>query len=259
LTSVGGRKATGVEYYDASKQKQVQEASVVVLAAWSAQNPRLLLNSATDKHVNGLANSSGLVGKYLMAHFASGTSAMFDEDLQPFMGTIAGQYFSYDLYDKKAHKDKGAFGSTFTVAGAAQRYSALGGVANARPDLFGAALGTFMKRAARGYTRLTAFAEEMPAVENRIELASDKDEFGMPLGKITHGFNDDAVALFNANFDKGVEIAKATNAKEIWPNKGPMPTIHLMGGTIMGNGAADSVTITHEIANIRVRHPEARH
>ena len=126
LTSADGAKATAVEYYDANKQKQVQQASVVVLAAWSAQNPRLMLNSATDKHPNGLANSSGLVGKYLTAHFASGTSALFDEDLQPYMGTIAAQYFSYDLYDKNAHKDKGAFGSTFMVAGTAQRYSALG-------------------------------------------------------------------------------------------------------------------------------------
>jgi choline dehydrogenase-like flavoprotein len=218
-----------------------------------------MLASATDKHPNGLANSSGLVGKYLTAHFASGTSALFDEDLQPYMGTIAAQYFSYDLYDKNAHKDKGAFGSTFMVAGTAQRYSALGGVANARPDLFGAELAAFMKRAARGYTRLNAFAEEMPLIDNRIELVSDKDEFGMPLGKITHGFNDEAVALFNANFDKGVEIAKATGAKEVWPNKGPMPTIHLMGGTIMGKTAGDSVADsfgqTHEIGNLWIAGP----
>ena len=53
-------KVTGVEYYDAKKERQVQEASVVVLAAWAAQNPRLLLNSATDKHPKGLANASGL-------------------------------------------------------------------------------------------------------------------------------------------------------------------------------------------------------
>ena len=99
-----------------------------------------------------------------------------------------------------------------------------------------------MKRAARGYTRLNAFAEEMPVIDNRIELASDKDEFGMPLGKIIHSFSDETVALFNANFDKGLEIAKATGAKEVWPNKGPMPTIHLMGGTIMGKTARDSVT-----------------
>ncbi len=96
-----------------------------------------------------------------------------------------------------------------------------------------------MKRAARGYTRIGAFGEEMPAIDNRVELASDKDEFGMPLGKITHSFNDDAVALFNANFEKGLAIAKATGAKEVWSNRGAMPTIHLMGGTIMGNGAGE--------------------
>src|SRR4029077_6821953 len=56
LTSADAKRVTGVEYFDAKKEKQVQEASIVVLAAWSAQNPRLMLNSATDKHPNGLAN-----------------------------------------------------------------------------------------------------------------------------------------------------------------------------------------------------------
>jgi choline dehydrogenase-like flavoprotein len=259
LTNPAGSKVTGVEYYDAKNEKQVQEASVVVLAAWSAQNPRLMLNSATDKHAKGLANASGLLGKYMMAHFSSGTSAMFDEDLQPYMGTIAAQYFSYDRYDKNAHQAKGAFGSTFIVAGSAQRYSALGGVANARPELFGAELTAFMQRAARGYTRIGMFGEEMPDIENRVELASEKDEHGMPLGKITHSFNDDAIALFNANFDEGLAVAKATGAKEVWSNRGAMPTIHLMGGTIMGNNAESSVTNsygqTHEIGNLWIAGP----
>jgi hypothetical protein len=48
----------GVEYYDQKKERQVQEAIVVVLAAWAAQNPRILLNSATDKHTKGLANQT---------------------------------------------------------------------------------------------------------------------------------------------------------------------------------------------------------
>jgi choline dehydrogenase-like flavoprotein len=250
---------TGVEYYDVKKEKQVLEASVVVLAAWSAQNPRLLFNSVSDKHPKGLANGSGILGKYLTAHFFSNTSAIFEEDLQPYMGTIGAQYFSYDRYDKNAHKDKGAFGSTFLIAGSAQKYSALIGVANARVDLFGAELAAFMKRAARGYTRLTAFAEEMPSIENRVDPASDKDEFGMPLGKITHSFNDDAVALFNANFEEGLAIGKATGAKEVWSDRGAMPTIHLMGGTIMGKSSADSVTNsygqTHEIANLWIAGP----
>ena len=259
LTNPKGDKVTGVEYFDAAKERQVQEASVVVLAAWAAQNPRLMLNSATDQHAKGLANASGLVGKYLTAHFASGTSAIFDDDLQPYMGTTGAQYFSYDRYDKNAHKAKGAFGSTFIVAGSAQKYSGLGGVANSRGDLFGPELAAFMQRAARGLARINAFGEEMPSIDNRVELASDKDEFGMPLGKITHSYNDDAVALFNANFEEGLAIAKATGAKEAWSNRGAMPTIHLMGGTIMGQSAADSVVNsygqTHEIGNLWIAGP----
>ena len=88
LTDASGNKVTGVEYYDRKHEKQFQPASAVVLAAWGGQNPRLLLNSAAGKHANGLANSGGLVGKYVMTHFASGTNAMFDEDVETPMGTI---------------------------------------------------------------------------------------------------------------------------------------------------------------------------
>ena len=100
LTNAEGTKATGVEYYDAKKEKQIQEASVVILAAWSAQNPRLLLNSATTKHPKGLANKNGLVGKYMMAHHIAGTWALFDDDVEPHMGTIGAQFMSYDRYAK---------------------------------------------------------------------------------------------------------------------------------------------------------------
>jgi choline dehydrogenase-like flavoprotein len=180
LTDQSGNRVTGVEYYDRQHEKQFQPASVVVLAAWAAQNPRLLLNSATAKLDKGLANANGLVGKYMMTHFGSGTNALFDEDVENHMGTTGAQFMSYERYGKTAHK--GAFGSTFLVAGSASKTSGLGGLANARPELFGAELDAFMKRAVRGLSRINAFGEEQPKIENRIELASEKDEFGMPLG-----------------------------------------------------------------------------
>ena len=96
LTNPEGTRVTGVDYYDQKKDPQVQPATVVVLAAWAAQNPRILLNSATDKHPKGLANSNGLVGKYMMTHFISGTLAIFDEDVENHMGTTGAQYMSYD-------------------------------------------------------------------------------------------------------------------------------------------------------------------
>jgi len=257
LTNAQGTKVTGVEYYDRQKQRQVQEANVVVLAAWAAQNPRLLLNSATDKHAKGLANSNGLVGKYIMTHFSSGTLAIFDEDVENHMGTTGAQYMSYERYGKTAHK--GAFGSTFIVAGTALKTSDLGGFANARVDLFGPELAAFMKRAARGFSRIGAFGEELPNIENRIELAGDKDEFGMPLGRIIHSYDDEVPKLWNANFEEGLAVAKAAGAKEMWSGRGAIPTIHLMGGTIMGAGAENSVVNsygqTHEIPNLYVAGP----
>ena len=257
LTNEQGTRVTGVEYYDEKKERRLQEASAVVLAAWSGQNPRLMLNSATDKHPKGLANSSGLLGKYMMAHFGSGTWAIFDEDVQNYMGTTGVQYMSYDRYGKTGRK--GTFGSSFLTAGAALKTSELGGIANARPDLFGPELAAFMKRAARGLARINAFGEEMPNIENRIELASDKDEFGMPLAKIIHSYDQDAAALWNANFEEGLAVAKAAGAKEMWSSRGNMPTIHLLGGTIMGTDASNSITNsygqTHELPNLYVAGP----
>jgi choline dehydrogenase-like flavoprotein len=255
LTNQEGTRATGVEYYDAKKQKQVQEASVVILAAWSAQNPRLLLNSATDKHPKGLGNSNELVGKYMMTHHIAGTWALFDEDITPHLGTVGAQFMSYDRYAKTSYP--GAFGSSFIVAGAAMK---TGDYASARGDLFGADLQTFMKRAARGITRITCFGEGLPHLENRVELASDKDEFGMPLARLIHSFDDDAISVWNANFEQGVKVAKATNAKEVWPGKGPVvPTTHLHGGAIMGTGTENSVVNSygqsHEIPNLWMAGP----
>jgi len=197
------------------------------------------------------------LGKYMMAHYASGTWAMFDEDVENHMGTVGAQFMSYERYAKDSHK--GAFGSTYIVAGTAMKTSDLGGFANARSDLFGPALAEFMTRAKRGLTRISAFGEELPNSENRIELISEKDEFGLPLAKIVHGYDEDAIGVWNANFEEGLKVAKAAGAKDAWSGRGPMPTIHLFGGTIMGTGASDSVVDsygqTHEIPNLYVAGP----
>ena len=254
LTNAQGTRVSGVEYFDAKRERQVQEASVVVLAAWSGQNPRILLNSATDKHEKGLANKNGLVGKYLMSHHIANSWAIMEEDVQPYMGTVGAQYMSYDRYPKTTNP--GAFGSSYIVAGTSFKTHDFAG---SRPDLFGPALTAHMKRAARGLIRMNMFGEELPNIENRIELATQKDELGMPLGRIVHSYDQDAIALWNANLDAGMKVAKATGAKETWNSRGGMPTSHLHGGTIMGLGAANSVVdsygMTHEIPNLWIAGP----
>jgi choline dehydrogenase-like flavoprotein len=251
LTNQQGTRITGVEYYDEKKQRQVQEASVVVLAAWSGQNPRIMLNSATDKHPKGLANKNELVGKYLMCHALSTVWAMFDEDVENHMGTAAYQFMSYELYGKAGAK-KG-FGSTFIRSGSAMKPNA--GLSGARPDLFGQPLADFMKRAVRGLTRIGNSGEELPRAENRVELSSVKDEFGLPIARIIHSYDQDAIGSWEFGREEAFAIAKAANPKEVWRGGGP-GTAHLIGGTIMGTDASNSVTNsygqTHELANLYI-------
>jgi choline dehydrogenase-like flavoprotein len=255
LTNQQGTRVTGVEYYDEKKQRQVQEASVVVVAGWSGTNSRILLNSATDKHPKGLANANELVGKYMMVHSIAGINAIFDEDVENHLGTIGAQYMSYDRYGKTSYPGA-AFGSTYITCGAAQKTHDF---ANTRPDLFGHELHAHMKRAARGFARVSLFGEGLPLLENRIELVSEKDEFGLPLGRLTHGFDDAAVALWNANLEEGQKAAKAAGAKEVWVGRAAIPTTHLHGGTIMGTSAANSVVNgygqCHEVPNLYIAGP----
>jgi choline dehydrogenase-like flavoprotein len=164
------------------------------------------------------------------------------------------QYMSYAHYPKTSHQS--AFGSSFITAGFALKTTDL---ANSRGDLFGPELADHMKQAARGLAGIKTFGEEQPNIENRVELASETDEFGMPLGKLIHSYDDNAVALWNANLEVGLKVAKASGAREAWSARGAIPTSHLMGGTIMGAGAADSVVDSfgqsHEIPNLWVAGP----
>ena len=222
LTNPSGDRVTGVEYYDAKREQHVQPAGVVVLAAYAAEIPRIMLNSATDKHPKGLANRNELVGKYLMCHSAANVWALFDEDVQNHMGTAANQFMSYEPTTRT--RPKKGFGSIFLRTGAAMKPNV--GLAGARPDLFGQPLADFMKRAARGLTRIGLFGEQMPLAENRVELSSDKDEFGLPIARIIHSYDQDAIGSWEYGREEAFAIAKAAKPKEVWSGGGP-GTSHL--------------------------------
>lgn len=156
LVKAKGDRATGVEYYDAKGQRQVQEASIVILAAFTVQNPRILLNSFTTKHTNGLANSSRLLGKYMMAHTAANVFGLFKEETQNFLGVTGGQLLSQDNYAKDPRK--GYLGSSQWVLANALKPNDLLGVANARPDLFGDSLHKFLETASKHLATMSFLA-----------------------------------------------------------------------------------------------------
>ena len=251
LTDAKGGRVTGVEYYDQKKQKQFQPAALVVLAGNAVQNPRILLNSATDKHPSGLANSSGLVGRHFMAHFGARVSALFDEDLENYMGISGNQLMCQEHYVKDSHK--GPIGSYTWQICSAVKPNDLTGIANARADLFGDALHAFYKRAVRGLTSIQALGEQLPDADNRVVLGEVKDEFGLPVAKVEHSADDNVLKLTQFCFEQGETALKAAGAKEIW--RAPaLGWIHVMGGTLMGRSGKDSVCNSygqsHDVQNL---------
>ena len=258
LTSPDGTRAVGVEYArKGGASTGVLHAKMVVLAAFAVQNPRLLLASASDKHPRGLGNSSGLLGRYIMTHAAGLVYGLFDEETQPYMGAFGGQLVNQDSYPKTTHGKSGAFGSYQWMIAQAVKPNDLLGISTSRAELFGPALHDFMKRAARGFAGMTAVVEDLPVAENRVTLADTLDANGVPLARVVHDTHPDSAALWRAALAEGKEVMIAAGARESW--SGQAGSMHIMGGTIMGKSAADSVTNSygqlHDVPNVVIAGP----
>jgi choline dehydrogenase-like flavoprotein len=255
LTNARGDRATAVEYVDAGGVRHVQEAGVVILAAFAVQTPRLLLASASPRHPSGLANSSGLVGRYLMVHMSGSVLGLFHEDMQNVFGVTGGSHVSQDRYG--TDRSRGHYGGYQWTIASALKPNDLLGIAGARTNLFGDALHTFMQRAARGLGTMALLGECLPHAENRVELASDKDVHGVPLASVTHAFDRDARTLFARAMAEGIAVFKAAGATEAWQTGYGQQ--HLMGGTIMGEQAQQSVTNgfgqAHDVPNLIISGP----
>src|SRR5689334_2373630 len=81
-------RVTGVRYYRTDEQgnrrEEMQQARAVVVAGYAIETPRLLLNSTSSRFPHGLANSSGVVGKYLMAQAGPVVWGRFDEPIRQY-------------------------------------------------------------------------------------------------------------------------------------------------------------------------------
>jgi choline dehydrogenase-like flavoprotein len=258
LTNSEGTRATGVEVVTKDGERRTLQADVVVLAAFAIENPRLLLASATDKHPQGLGNASGRVGRYIMTHAAGLIYGLFDEDTQPYSGAFGGQLVNQDSYPKTTHQEHGAFGSYQWMIAQAVKPNDLLGISTTRADLFGPALHDFMKRAARGFATMTAVLEDLAVADNRVTLTDRKDEHDVPLARVTHDMHPESEALWQASLTEGKAVFEAAGAREVWSAPAP-GAMHIMGGTIMGKSAKDSVTDSfgqvHGLANLVIAGP----
>jgi len=242
------RRAVGVTYIDAGGREHFQGAKVVVVAGYSIETPRLLLNSATSGFENGLANSSDTVGRYLMAQAGNVILGRFDEPVRMYKAPPA-HALTEEFYETDPARD---FARGFAI----QTVGPL-------PISFGkqmmtakGAWGWGLRRVMMDYNHWAGFGllgEILPHPDNRVQIADEKDRFGIPITKMTFNLNDNDKKLIEFGKKKTMEVMSAAGAEEVVQEA---RYAHLVGAARMGKDPAMSVVDafgrTHDIANLFV-------
>jgi choline dehydrogenase-like flavoprotein len=246
-------KVKSVTYMDESvdpPQEKEQEASVFILSAGTLQNPRLLLNSATKGHSNGLANGSGLVGANFMSHAIGVACADFEEDLQPYKSNQCPWMTDHFYGTNKKNDFLRGYVMIQVTMGPLMTFLFCGG----RKDL----LGKELKQHVLNYPNhgwIWVSGEDEPVATNRISLdPSAKDRYGMPIGHIHHEHTTNDLKIINAALKSATDLLEAGGGKHSYVSPIPDGSTHNMGTCRMGNDPNKSVVNkfnqTHEVENL---------
>lgn len=249
--------ASGVEYVDAAGHTQLAEADVVVLAANAVGTARLLLASATDGFPDGLANSSGLVGRRLMMHPFAVVTGLFDRKFPTWKGNVGSRIHSLEFYETDADRGfvRGAkwslapsSGGPMNAAMPSRAGSAAWGEAHhaALRERFGHALS------------FGIFGEDLPDIDNRVELSPDRtDAAGVPVPRIRYRVADNARRLLDFHVARASDVMREAGAHRV-DTLAPMRESgwHLLGTARMGDDPENSVVDpwgrTHDVPNLFV-------
>ena len=248
-------RATGVSYFDAQKRMQLQRARAVVLCANGAETPRLLLNSSSTRFPNGLANSSGAVGKYLMFNTYSGVNAQFEQPLNEYK-SVQNTRMVHDFYETDPRRGFYGGGGIDARFGKYPITFALGGLPPGSPT-WGEG---FARSLAEQFNRTMYFGAHgtsLPVETNSITLdPALKDAWGLSCMRVT--YKDHPDDLKNSEFlvARAMDIAKAAGALKAWPDpvQSQTQSVHLLGTCRMGNDPKTSVIDrnhrTHDVRNL---------
>ena len=253
-TDKGGR-VDGAVYFDSQRQEQFQKAKAVVLCANGAETPRLLLLSKSNLFPDGLANSNGLVGKYLMFDCDSGANGIFEHPLNEYKSVVVTRVI-HDFYD--SDPKRGFYG---------------GGGMDARLEaypveyaLFSMPPGTpkwgagFKRSLQENYNRqlmILTHLTTLPLESNTITLDPEvKDAWGLPAMRVTYKNHPDDLKNMAFFSDRALELLDAAGAQKKWAIEPQESTasVHLMGTCRMGNDPKASVVDkyhrAHDVPNL---------
>lgn len=280
LTDSSG-KATGVSYVDRLTLEEHQiSARVIVLAASACESARLLLNSRSPAHPNGLANSSGVVGKYL--HDSTGASrsaflpALMDRKRYNEDG-VGGMhmYVPWWLDNKKLDFARGyhiEMGGGMSMPGYGFGFGIenLHGKDPKRPGKTAGGYGASLKDDYRRYYGANiGFAgrgEAIPRIDNYCEIDPNVvDKFGIPVLRFNYTWSEHEIKqakhmqdTFEQLFHEMGAIPNGVKAgaETMYGLENPGRIIHEVGTVRMGNDPKTSVlnkfNQAHDVKNLFV-------
>jgi choline dehydrogenase-like flavoprotein len=246
-----------VAYLDAAGVQHAQKAKAFIIAANGGETPRLLFLSESSRFPQGLANGSGLVGKYLMPNGHSLAQAIFDEPLNEYK-SVQVTRIVHDFYENDPKR--GCYGGGGIDARA---------FIQASPILFAeTGLPPGSPRWGKAHKDLLrqTFTRRMAVLTSSTTLALEsnnvtldpvlKDAAGRPAMRITYQDSENDLAMARFLQDRAVEILDAAEARTIWRDPVVSETIftHLLGTCRMGTDPATSVVDafhrSHEVPNL---------
>jgi len=240
-------KVSGVVYRDKDGKEQRQRARIVAVAGNSIETPRLMLMSASEKFKDGLANSSGQVGRNYMRHMTGSVYAAFKQPVHMYRGTTMAGI----IQDEARHDTKRGFAGGYEMETLALGLPFMAAFLD--PGTWGDEFAWWMDH----YTHTAGMwlvGEDMPRESNRITLNTNvKDQWGNPVPNVHFDDHDNDVAMRNHAFAQGEKVYKAAGAVRTYRTP-PYPSTHNLGTCRMGKTAQDSVCNsfgqTHDIANL---------
>ena len=240
-------KVTGVVYFDKDGKEQRQKARIVCVAGNSIETPRLLLLSASNLFKDGLANSSGQVGRNYMRHMTGSVYGMFKQPVHMYRGTVMAGI----VRDEAVHNTKRGFAGGYEMETISLGVPFL--AAFLKPGAWGSDFTEYMDN----YTHLAGMwlvGEDMPRETNRVTLNSNvKDKWGNAAPNVHYDDHENDIAMREHAFTQGQRVYQAAGAIKTFRTP-PYPSTHNMGTCRMGAAAKDSVCNaygqTHDIANL---------
>ena len=242
-------KVTGVLYADEKGEQHEQKARIVAIAGNSIESPRLLLNSASAKFPDGLANSSGQVGRNYMRHTTGSVYAAMPEPVRMWRGTVMAGI----IQDESHHDDKRGF------AGGYEMETISLGVPFMAAFLDPGAWGPAFAQKMETYEHMAGLwivGEDMPQADNRVTLHdSEKDPFGMPVPVVSFTDHPNDAAMREHAYKQGEAVYNAVGAKATY-RVTPYPSTHNLGTNRMSakpeDGVVNAYGQTHDVKNLFV-------